>query len=111
MIREWLLLLLRFAVTREQADAAAIIAAATDLDSIALERSESAPSFFRRASAELRNAIVGRDDPKQMAVLRQHLARIDEVRLRRAFQAAVDLKENRRSRKDRTHDLWAGLRR
>jgi hypothetical protein len=110
-IRKWLLLLLRFAVTREPADAAAIVAAANDLDMIGRRWAESAPSFFRRTSAEVCNAIISREDRGRTAVLKRHIARIDELRLRRAFQAALDLKESRVSRKNKRCNLWDGLRR
>jgi hypothetical protein len=105
------LLLLRFAVTRDPEDAAAIAAVANDLDSLGLEREGSTPTFFRRTSAEVCNAIIQPRDPRGIATLKRHLARIDEMRLRRAFQAAVDLKESRLSRKNRLRDLWEGLRR
>jgi hypothetical protein len=111
MIREWLLLLLRFAITREPADATAVVSIASDLDSLGLQPQQLAPTFFRRTSAEVCNAIVKRDDdPERVVALKRHLARIDERRMRRAFEAAVDFKESRRSRRKQPR-LWDGLRR
>jgi hypothetical protein len=89
-IREWLLLLLRFAVTQDAKDRAAVYAMADEIDSVGLRWRPAAPSFFRRTSHELCEAIVG-NEPNCRAVLARHLARIDDPRLQRAFAAAVDL--------------------
>ena len=84
-VREWLLAILRFAVTLDQADRAAVLATATEMDrSIDF-------SFFLRTSTELCDAIVHKDDPKRAAALHRHLKRIDDQRLRRTFEAAVEL--------------------
>src|SRR6266511_1911059 len=112
-VREWLLLLLRFAITRDPKDEAAVLAMADEIDALGQQWRPSAPSFFRRTSDEVCKAIVAPDDPKRTAIVKKHIARIDDPRLRRAFQAVVDLKrefwpaatENKRQK-----DLWAGLR-
>src|SRR5262249_2826261 len=90
-IREWLLLLLRFAVTREIADRSMVSAAADELDSIGGRRRSDAPSFFQRTSRQVCDAILAADDPRNIAVLKRHLGRIDDVRLRLSFAAAVGL--------------------
>jgi hypothetical protein len=92
-IREWLLLLLRFAITWEPKDEAAALAMADEIDALGLHWRPSAPSFFRRTSAEVCKAITAFDDPKRKAILKTHLARIDNPALRRAFQAAVALEQ------------------
>jgi hypothetical protein len=110
-IREWLLLLLRFAITHDPKDEAAAIALADEMDALGLHWRPSAPSFFRRTSDELCRAITARDDPGRATILKRHLARIEDARLRRAFQAAVDLAEPSPSGSARLkpRDLWTGL--
>jgi hypothetical protein len=94
-VREWLLLLLRFAVTRKPSDQSAVLAAADELDNVALRWRPTAPRFFVRTSHEVCHAILAIGDIveglDESAVLRNHVARIDDPRLRRAFQAAVGL--------------------
>jgi hypothetical protein len=114
-IREWLLLLLRFAITREPADDSAVHAFAEELDSVGLGWRPAAPSFFRRTSHEVCAAIQAAGAPQQTAVLRKHISRIADLRLQRAFAAAVGLPPSslkrrtfkRSKRKD--PDLWKGL--
>jgi hypothetical protein len=112
-VREWLLLLLRFAVTRDAKDESAVLALAHQMDSLGLRWVPSAPTFFRRTSSELCAAIVAPDGPGRQAVIKRHLARIDDIRLRQAFQAAIDPERGspRASRKNPRRDLWKGLRR
>jgi hypothetical protein len=112
-VREWLLLLLRFAVTRDARDESAVLSLAHELDSLGLGWVPAAPTFFRRTSSELCTAIAAPDDPSRQAVIKRHLARIDDVRLRQAFQAAIDREQGSRraARKNPRRDLWAGLRR
>jgi hypothetical protein len=96
-IREWLLLLLRFAITRDVKDQAAALAMADEIDALGQRWRPSAPSFFRRTSGEACEAIVARDDPTRAAILKKHIARIEDPRLRRAFQAAVELERESRT--------------
>jgi hypothetical protein len=92
-IRNWLLALLRFAVTRESADRLAVLAAAAELDASGAKASAT-PRFFNRTSKEVCEAILAAGDQHALDVLRQHAERIDDPRLRRAFEAAVDLKSS-----------------
>jgi hypothetical protein len=116
-VREWLLLLLRFAVTREPAHQAAVLAMADELDSLGARWRPAAPHFFLRTSNEVCEAILRVDNEHDNAVLRRHLARIDDPRLKRAFHAAVGLQPTSepqprsadRDRRDKL-DLWKGLR-
>jgi hypothetical protein len=110
-IREWLLLLLRFAITRDPSDQAAVLFVANEIDSLGPRRTQSAPSFFRRTSSEVCEAILTRDDPSRRAILTKHLARIDDLRLRRAFQAAIGLEDRppQAFPESKPQELWAGL--
>src|SRR5262249_59558238 len=69
-IREWLLLLLRFAITRDGKDQAAALAMADEIDALGQRWRPSAPSFFRRTSGEVCEAIVARVDPTRDAILK-----------------------------------------
>ena len=118
-VRHWLLAILRFAVTLEQTDRAAALAVAEEMDRVGW-RSEDQPTFkfFGRTSTELCSAIADREDPKTVAVLRLHLKRIDDHRLRRALEAAIELgdlsaaaKKVSKAKKHECRDLWKGLRR
>jgi hypothetical protein len=109
-IREWLLLLLRFAITHDPNDRAVVLSIANEIDSLGARRTQSAPSFFRRTSGEVCNAIVTADDPKRGAILAKHVARIEDLRLRRAFQAAIGLADRRsQASASARQDLWEGL--
>jgi hypothetical protein len=111
-IREWLLLLLRFAITRDPKDEAAAFAMADELDALGLHWRPSAPGFFLRTSREVCNALAEPASPRRTAILRKHARRIDEARLRQAFQAAVSLQQpTARSKKlgYKRPDLWKGL--
>ena len=111
-IREWLLLLLRFAITWDPKDEAAVFAMADEIDALGLRWRPSAPSFFRRTSDEVCAAITVLDDPKRATILKKHIARIDDPRLRRAFQAAVDIERKAPAdSKKNGRDLWTGLER
>jgi hypothetical protein len=112
-IREWLLLLLRFAITREAKDEAAALAMADEIDALGLRWRPSAPNFFRRTSVEVCKAIAAPAGRGRAAVLMKHLARIDDLRLRRAFQAAVELEQGSSPVSSETtrRSLWVGLRR
>src|SRR5262245_20964711 len=123
-LREWLLLLLRFAITLETSDQSAAFSLADELDSLGLRWRPAAPRFFLRTTREVCEAIV--EGWHDSAVLREHLARIDDPRLRRAFRAALGLDrtsepQRREPRKDtrignlrgarngNLSDLWKGL--
>jgi CBS domain-containing protein len=74
-------------------DLSATLALADEIDARGLEWRPSAPSFFRRTSNDVCKAIAALDDPRRTAILKRHLARIDDPALRRAFRAAVKLDE------------------
>jgi hypothetical protein len=56
-VQNWLLLLLRFAITREAADRWAALAAADELDAAGTKR-PAAPSFFHRTTKEVCEAVL-----------------------------------------------------
>ena len=90
-VREWLLLLLRFAVTREPLDQAAALAMADELDSVAPRWRPAAPSFFSRTSSDVCEALLSVKKGNENAILRRHASRIDDLRLRQAFEVAAGL--------------------
>lgn len=89
-LRAWHLAILRYAVTRDNADRLAVFRIALEIDS--LEPRPGNPrdfDFFRWTSAELCSAIL-QPDAGASAILQQYLARIDDDRLKRALAAAID---------------------
>jgi len=112
-IRDWLLLLLRYAITCEAADRSAAQTFAHELDCVGL--SSAAPSFFRRATQEICAALLTADRPQQAEVLRKHISRISDPRLQRAFIAAAGLESSNSEPKSPSRgkrkkpDLWRGL--
>jgi hypothetical protein len=111
-VREWLFLLLRFAITRDPEDQLAVLMTANAIDSLGRQWGRPAPRFFRRSSDEVCKAITELDDPKREAVLKKHIRRIEHPGLRRAFQAAVHPEAGAQPDSDRSRqsELWAGLR-
>jgi hypothetical protein len=108
-VSEWLLLLLRFAVTSDSKDQSAALALADEIDARGLQWRPSAPSFFRRTTYEVCKAITTLDDPKRAAILKRHLARIDNPVLKRAFRAAVNIDEQTAASQRNARDLRFGL--
>src|SRR5262245_30262523 len=111
-IREWLLLLLRFAVTRDAKDEAAASAMADEIDGLGRQWRPSGPGFFCRRTDQVCKAMSAPDDANRATILKKHLGRIDDPRLRRAFAAAAGIERRRSlhfSKIDGEH-LWAGLR-
>jgi hypothetical protein len=111
-VREWLFLLLRFAITRDPEDEVAVLMMANGMDMLGPQWGRAAPSFFRRSSDELCKAIAAIDVPNREAILKRHIRRIEHPLLRRAFQSAVCSEQSAPQvpgRSDRS-DLWAGLR-
>jgi hypothetical protein len=105
-VREWLLLLLRFAVTFDAKDQLAALALADEVDARGLQWR---PTFFRRTTKEVCKAIHTLDDPKRAAILKRHLGRIDNPVLKRAFRAAVNIDERTAFSEHKARNLWFGL--
>jgi hypothetical protein len=118
MVRDWLLALLRYAVTLHDADRSVVLVIAEEIDKLGSHAEEPpAFKFFRRTSIELCSAILDAQNSNKSAVLHLHLKRIDDCRLRRAFEAAIDedtspaTSDADKMKKRGAQDLWKGLRR
>ena len=108
--RDWLLTILRFAVTLERNDRAAVLAMARELDRPGVGEAEATFAFFTRTSFEFCNAIADKSDPNRIAVLRRNLARIDDHRLKNALEGAMPAATQAVGPiKCRQGDLWKGL--
>ena len=89
-LRAWHLAILRYAVTLDNADRLAVLRIAREIDGL-YPRQEGSTEI-RILSPHQRGALRG--DPAtertRPTVLQQHLARLDDDRLKRAFAAAID---------------------
>jgi hypothetical protein len=116
-VREWLLSLLRFAITLEPTDRFAVMSCASEMDLSSFQFGRSSPGFFLRETAEVCGAVVAACTPESTLVLKRHLGRIEDPRLRRAFVAAIDREliskaptPLKKKRVRKRIDLWKGLR-
>jgi hypothetical protein len=110
-IDDWLLALLRFAITRGTADRTAAVEFARLLDA-AKTRAIRPGTFFVRTTVEVCQAIDWANDRSRILVLRRHLARIENPRLGSAFRVAVGLEASDAPRSSRASSracLWKGL--
>jgi hypothetical protein len=114
----WLLAVLCYAVTREEADRSAVLVLAKAMDRSGPSRAQpSSFEFFRRSSLELCGAIADDTGPRRADIIRGYLKQIDNQRLRRAIEAAAELPNEARLQKtgartrpnDRQRALWKGL--
>lgn len=112
-VDDWLLAILRFAITLERDDRAAVMIKAQELDWPRCGRPRKTFVFFTRTSVELCDLIADKTDPKRGVVIRRQLARIENPRLRCALEVASDLGAGVYSvvsQKTRWQgDLWKGL--
>ena len=97
-VRDWLLAIVRFAITLESVDRQTVLAVAQEMDGLGFLPGRSCFSYFVRTSTDLCRAIADRDDPGRTATLRRHLAAIADRRLRQTTAAAVDLEGARQAR-------------
>lgn len=106
-LRDWMLCLLRFAITQTPGDQAEALALASELDA---QGDSGGVTFFQRTSVAVCRAIVVRDE-NGMRILRQFISRIEEPRLRSAFSAAVglDASSKKEEHEFRRTLLWRGL--
>ncbi|WP_424626863.1 hypothetical protein [Bradyrhizobium sp. SYSU BS000235] len=116
-VRAWLLALLRFTTTLDADDKLAVFAAAAEIDRLGARHSGPCGfRFFHRTSVEVCAAVENPRQAGSIAVLRRHLERIKDERIKRAFVAVLELEEATtkpkiRSIKARSRDdLWKGLR-
>lgn len=89
-IRNWLLAILRFAVTRDSIDRMRVLEMAQKIDQQNFVSGKTTFSFFVRASAEICNAIVATQNPKRQTILLRYFNWIDDRRLRVVLEAAVE---------------------
>jgi len=112
-IREWLLAILRFAVTRQPADRTAVLTMAESMDRPGARAALASFDFFVRTSIEFCDGIAAEGDPEKTTALRRQLKRIGDERLRRALEAALDggLAKRRagKSRRPDRNYLFRGL--
>jgi hypothetical protein len=97
-VRNWLLAIVRFAITLEPTDRQTVLAIAHEMDGLAFLPGRSSFSYFARTSTDLCRAIADRDDPRRTEILRRHLAAIGDRRLRRTTAAAIDLEGAQQAR-------------
>ncbi|MGX1103800.1 MULTISPECIES: hypothetical protein [Bradyrhizobium] len=107
----WQLAVLRFAVTLDDDDRMHALGVAGEVDRLG-GAADDAFHFFRRTTAELCAAISGQS-ADQDSVIRRFLAQIDNVRLKRAVEAAIAKDRSPpklvASRVKPGPDLWRGL--
>jgi hypothetical protein len=107
-VEEWLLAVLRFAITLNEVDRATLMAVAAEMD-----RCRSGFTFFQRTSVKVCDAIIAKDRAQATAVLHIFARRIDRLALRRAFEAALEITPtgaHRRTNSARAREnLWKGL--
>lgn len=121
-IKNWLLTLLRFAVTRDDTDKMCVLELAREIDRRNIASGETTFSFFVRTSSEICSTIVAGDCPDRQAMLARHFNRIEDLRLRAALEAATQNRADRSVLLSQTHelassklakrkrdDLWRGL--
>ncbi len=111
MVRSWHLAILRFAVTRENADRLGAFAIANEIDGLGRQHKDRPHfGFFRKTSSKLCSAILQQNGAAE-AILRQYLMQIDDVRLKRALAAALEIKRGARekARSNPGASLWRGL--
>jgi hypothetical protein len=109
----WQLALLRFAVTLDDDDRLAVLAAAGEIDRLGIARGRDTDfRFFRRTSAEL-CASISDPDKADPSCLHQYLAQIGNERLKRTFVAAIGYRPPEKppikKPTGRNDNLWRGL--
>jgi hypothetical protein len=112
LLRAWHLGLLRLALTGDNADRLCVLAIADEIDRLGRPRANEAGfSYFRRTSLALSAAMLRQQDGDN-GILQRYLTQIDDLRLRHAFAATLDVPQQKppiRSRPKPTIDLWRGL--
>lgn len=113
-IKNWLMTLLRFAVTRDNTDRMSVLELARELDRRNAGDGDSSFSYFVRTSTGICNAIIADLDSARQATLVRFLNCIDDRRLRAALEAATDCRPVEpaapKLAKRKREDLWRGLR-
>ena len=113
LLRAWHLAILRFALTRDNADRLGVLAVANSIDRLGWQpQTREGFSFFRKTSADLCAAIVGRQSNDDI-ILNRYLTQVADASFRRSLAAALGLSQPsskpERNRAGRNQDLWRGL--
>jgi hypothetical protein len=116
MVRDWLFLVLRYAVSREAQDRRTILDLAAKMDTLGKERDREAFRFFRDHSERLCAAIAAPDTLGRRRILLAHARMIGQRPLQRAFllTCRLELREKVFSGFGTASDrsgLWKGLQR
>lgn len=113
-IKNWLLTVLRFAMTRDETDRICVLEIAREFDRKSSGAGETSFSFFARTSAKICSIIVADQDPKRRTTLLRYFNCIEDRRLRPALEAATEsnsvVPAAPKSAKRKREDLWRGLR-
>ena len=113
LVADWLFLLLRFAMTRDDSDRARVQIMAEQIDAIGRPRPVASRGFFRRTSEEVCMAVVESENPQSLGILKRHADRIDDLPLRRCFRLAAGLDPDPQlplpGRRALHPELWRGL--
>ena len=113
-LRSWHLAILRFALTRDNADRLSVLAAANEIDRHGRPWDDRGQfDFFRRTSTELCEAILYPNEAATETMLRNYLARIDDSKLKRVLAAVMDIEQPQQASTKRRSKpygaLWRGL--
>ena len=116
IVQDWLFLVLRYAVSREARDRAAVLELAAKMDTLSEHGEQETFRFFRSYSERLCAAIVAPDMPGHRETLMAHARRIGQSPLQQAFLliCRLEAREKVMSRAGRTNsrsELWRGLQR
>lgn len=110
-IQQWLLAILRFAITLEEDDRLAVLAVAAEMDCAG--SAGSGFTFFTRTSVKICDAIIAKNSREAIAILRVFLRKIEHPPLRRAFEAVLEIKpvpsKGHPSLIRDRENLWKGL--
>jgi hypothetical protein len=109
-IREWLLGILRFAVTREECDRTALMFLAVEMDRLGASRTKSGFSYFNRTCTKLCDCVAARHDAGKLTELSLHIKKIEDAPLCQALRGALFAKRNKPMRPrqlDREY-VWKG---
>ena len=114
MLRSWHLAILRFALTRDNADRLGVLAVANEIDRLAQPHNDQVDfDFFRRTSTQLCEAILQPDKTPAETVLQQYFAQIDDAQLKRALAAVIEVDQPGKasnSRRSKAYSAkWRGL--
>lgn len=109
-LRSWHLAILRFALTRDNADRLGMLAIANEIDRLGQRENERADfDFFMRTSTRLCEAILHPKEIGADTLLQQYLARIDEPELKRAVAAVLDLEHPEQASAKRRSKAYSAL--